>query len=603
MVLFATKCLFLALAVLPTAWGKAFRHNSKPPDGWSPAHKNPNFFRKQQIFTIALTMKNIGQIENKLLELSTPGNPKYGQWMTEGEVNTMFSPSKKAVSDVAAWLKSFGVKNYKVDGAFIDFAADVYDANTLLGADYQYYVKNGTTKLRTLSFSIPDTLAQHIQYIDPSTNFGKSVISEPVVRATGPPLSRRDELLSNWTVDADCRINITPLCLKEMYNIGNYTADAKSGSSIGFSTFLNGSALYRDIFLFEDMFGIPKQNFSTVLVNNATNDQNPWSANYREADLDAETIVGIAHPLPFTEYITGGSPPFVPNINQPTAADNTNEPYLPYLRYLMSQRNKDLPAVISNSYGENEDSVPREYATLACNLMGLAGLRGITMIFSSGDTGIGSSCLAPDYKTAEFNGIFPATCPWLTSVGGTVGVAPESAWDGSSGGFSKYFPRPRYQDSAVNAYMQNLSSEVKTYFGTYTNWAGRGFPDVAAHSVLPYFRVIYAEGKDLSGGTSASAPIWGGIVGLLNDARFRVGKSKLGWLNPLIYKHGSDVLTDITDGSSIGCNGFSAQTGLELPTGSKIIPGARWNATAGWDPVTGFGTPDFGKLKQLVLKI
>lgn len=47
--------------------------------------------------------------------------------------------------------------------------------------------------------------------------------------------------------------------------------------------------------------------------------------------------------------------PFVPNIDQPTLADNENEPYVPYYRYLLDQPVESLPQVISNSYGDEED--------------------------------------------------------------------------------------------------------------------------------------------------------------------------------------------------------------------------------------------------------
>ena len=46
--------------------------------------------------------------------------------------------------------------------------------------------------------------------------------------------------------------------------------------------------------------------------------------------------------------------PFVPNIDEPTAADNENEPYLNYYQYLLSQPNSALPNVITNSYGDDE---------------------------------------------------------------------------------------------------------------------------------------------------------------------------------------------------------------------------------------------------------
>jgi hypothetical protein len=56
---------------------------------------------------------------------------------------------------------------------------------------------------------------------------------------------------------------------------------------------------------------------------------------------------------PYTDI--AGSRPFIPTVGQPTAADNNNEPYVPYYRYLLSRKNQELPQVISNSYGDQED--------------------------------------------------------------------------------------------------------------------------------------------------------------------------------------------------------------------------------------------------------
>jgi tripeptidyl-peptidase I len=233
----------------------------------------------------------------------------------------------------------------------------------------------------------------------------------------------------------------------------------------------------------------------------------------------------------------------------------------------------------------------------------MMGLRGISILHSSGDLGVGAGCLAPDNKTVEFNPIFPATCPYVTAVGGTVDVTPEAAWNGSSGGFSKYFSRPTYQDDAIATYMKTVSAATLSYYAPYTNWSGRGFPDIAAHSLWPNYEVIYDGKRYGSGGTSAAAPLVASVVALLNDARLKAGKTALGFLNPLIYKYGPQVLIDITTGYSVGCNGGNTQSGGSEPTGAGVVPGARWNATVGWDPTTGYGTPDFEKMKTLVLSL
>lgn len=60
---------------------------------------------------------------------------------------------------------------------------------------------------------------------------------------------------------------------------------------------------------------------------------------------------------------------------------------------------------------------------------------------------------------------------------------------------------------------------------------------------------------------------------LVNDALLAAGKKPLGFLNPWLYSGAYKTFTDVTIGSSFGCN-------------SSGFP-----ATEGWDAVTGFGTP------------
>lgn len=81
-------------------------------------------------------------------------------------------------------------------------------------------------------------------------------------------------------------------------------------------------------------------------------------------------------------------------------------------------------------------------------------------------------------------------------------------------------------------------------------------------------------------------------MALLNDARFQAGQPAIGFANPWLYAMGNQTLNDITDGGSLGCTGIDLQNGINI-TGAGIIPYASWNATVGWDPVTGLGTPNF----------
>lgn len=303
-------------------------------------------------------------------------------------------------------------------------------------------------------------------------------------------------------------------------------------------------------------------------------------------------ITSIGYPVPIRAYSTGGRGPLLPDLDQPEQP-GSNEPYLDFLNYMLKQPDHELPHTISTSYGEDEQSVPLAYRKTVCNLFGQLGARGVSVLFSSGDTGPGSACQTNDGKnTTRFLPIFPAACPYLTSVGGTYRVQPERAIAFSSGGFSDTWSRPAYQDKAVKDYLKILGSRWR---GLY-NPNGRGFPDVAAQSYR--FHVIDKQQEALLSGTSASAPAFAGVVALLNANRLQSGKPPLGFLNPWIYSEGYKGLNDIVNGGSTGCTGVDQYSDLPAP----LVPYASWNATKGWDPVTGYGTPDYAKLLKLSSK-
>lgn len=343
------------------------------------------------------------------------------------------------------------------------------------------------------------------------------------------------------------------------------------------------------------MSSFAPESTRNVLANalpGGLNDQNA-SNDATEANLDIQYTAGLVDPAIKTNFFsTAGRGPLIPDLDQPNAEDNQNEPYMEFFTYLLGLADGELPSVLTTSYGESEQSVGAAYANKVCDMIGQLGTRGVSVLFSSGDTGPGSGCQTNDGKnTTRFLPIFPASCPYVTSVGGTYQVQPERAVYFSSGGFSDFWKRPAYQDKAVAGYLKQLGSRWE---GLY-NPEGRGFPDVAAQGLG--FRVVNKGRVIPVGGTSASAPVFASVVALLNNARLAAGKPVLGFLNPWIYERGYQGLNDIVDGGSTGCTGRSQYSGLKAP----LVPYASWNATTAWDPVTGYGTPDFQKLMKLAL--
>ncbi|KAF1928496.1 tripeptidyl-peptidase 1 precursor [Didymella exigua CBS 183.55] len=557
------------------------------PEGW----KATGLADDSQVLKlqIALQQGDAEAFEQHVMDVSTPSNKKYGQhFQSHEEMKKMLLPTEEASSSVAAWLKAAGVENVETDADWVTFKTTVGVANKMLETQFAWYVSEEAKPrkvLRALEYSVPEEVASYINLVQPTTRFA-------AIRAnheTGREISGLQVIEGAASVNAtvNCDVRITPKCLKQLYQI-DYTPEAKSGSKAAFASYLEEYARYNDLALLEKNF-FPEaigQNFTVIQYNGGLNDQNS-SDDSGEANLDAQYMLSMAQPLPVTEFSTGGRGPWVADLDQPKESDSANEPYLAFLQNVLKMSQKDLPQVISTSYGENEQSVPKSYALSVCNLFAQLSSRGVSVIFSSGDSGVGSACQSNDGKnTTMFQPQYPASCPWVTSVGSTR-YLNETATYFSSGGFSNYWPRPSYQDDAIKAYFHTLGDKNKPYFNRH----GRGFPDVAAQGVN---YLVYDQGV-LKGfqGTSCSAPTFGGMVALLNDARLRSKKPSLGFLNPLLYSN-PHALNDVVLGGSTGCDGHARFNGP--PNGSPVIPYASWNATAGWDPVTGLGTPNFPKL-------
>jgi tripeptidyl-peptidase-1 len=371
-----------------------------------------------------------------------------------------------------------------------------------------------------------------------------------------------------------CNSTITPACLEALYKFKHFRASRRNGNEIALAGFLEQYAQHDDLDQFIGTYA-PDQagaNFSTVLINGGLNTQDNDSDQYQkigEANLDVQYGLSLAYPTPSTYFSTAGRPPEVPDY------EVDNEPYLEFLTHLLSL--KKIPQVISISYGDAEWTVPRSYAYTVCDLFAQVAARGVTFLASSGDGGSGSDCSVTDPTKLLYTPAFPASCPWITAVGGTRYVEPERAVSFSGGGFSDIFPRPPWQSNAVNAY---LTAHPDPAFRQYYNISGRAYPDVSAQGV--YYHTILNGTDRLLSGTSASAPTFAAVVALLNSDRISNGLPVFGFLNPWIYSKGVSGLVDITAGKQSGC---------------WQVLGSGFQAVAGWDPVTGLGTPNFKKLR------
>ncbi|KAF9021533.1 tripeptidyl peptidase A [Hymenopellis radicata] len=559
-----------------TSFVHELKESFNAPAGWHPLGlPSPEHNIELQI---GLHQPNFHVLEQHLYEVSDP--------TTYAQVDELVAPHDEALALVNEWLGAYGVDDSSIVRSsardWIRVTLPVKMVEEMLDTTYQVWKHvDGTHLVRTTSYSLPDYLHPHIDVVQPTTLFGRwKNQNSHVIIEEDQTFAKETSLLNtqNTIVDPACNTSITIDCLLQLYNATGFTPSARD-NSIGITGYLEQYANEADLqsFYADQVPKAVNSSFELISVKGGINSQNSSEAGV-EANLDVQFAFGLTHPIPGTFYSTAGRPPIIQAPGDTSA--NTNEPYNDWIEFVLAQ--DDPPKVISTSYGEPEQTVPFSYAQRACRGFAQLGARGISLTFSSGDGGVGDGnpdpatqqCQSLDGKnTTQFLPLFPA----VTAIGGTVNV-PEIAVDFSGGGFSNYFARPSYQDSVVPAYINALPKG--TYAGLF-NTSGRGIPDIAAEGRR--FRVWFQGAVISVGGTSASSPTAAGIIALLNDVRLSKGLPTLGFLNPLIYKARiSAAFNDITIGNNPGC-------GTE-----------GFNATKGWDPVTGFGTPNFGLLKDLI---
>jgi subtilase family serine protease len=231
--------------------------------------------------------------------------------------------------------------------------------------------------------------------------------------------------------------------------------------------------------------------------------------------------------------------------------------------------------------------------------------RGMTVVTASGDIGAAAyqcdlySALTGTAPASPVKGVLLlASDPLVLSAGGTSLTASpatgawisETAWglasgnpgdqggsfQASGGGFSQLFARPAYQA------------------GVSGIGATRGVPDVSADaSDRTGVAVVFSDGAqemiESHGGTSASAPIWAALIALADQ----YAGHRLGLVNPAIYQIARgpryhQAFHDVTTGSN------TVQFPPTTVTGYPAAPG--------WDPVTGWGSPDAQALIPLLAR-
>jgi kumamolisin len=361
--------------------------------------------------------------------------------------------------------------------------------------------------------------------------------------------------------------SLSPAAVDRSYNLTPLSAAGFTGSGESIAVFALSGYRQSDLDTFSDDYRLPR--FTPGVIGGPLAER--ASA---ETTMDLE----IAHAVAPNARL------LVVNARPSTEGDGT------YVKIadLMRQVDREAPgAVWSLSIGWGCDKLVTE-ADLAPvrSALAAAHLNGTVTFDASGDLA-GFECRdGQQWSTPQgpddvgLDSV--AALPEVTSVGGTSlstgadgGWLAERAWFssvltlGSGGGRSNVFSRPAWQLSAlpVSAAPQRLT------------------PDVAAVADNTTGVGIVLDGKPTTGGgTSQAAPLWAGAAAVLNQYLLANGGHRLGDLNPMLYRIAEGSQAPAFHDITVGGNGVAS-------------------ATAGYDMVTGLGSPDFANLARDVLDL
>ncbi|PSK33926.1 Protease KEX1 [Elsinoe australis] len=580
---------------------------------------------------IALRERNIENTARYVEDVSDPKSPNFGKHWSSEKIANVFSAHDDSKEAVLQWLEESGVDRARVALStghnWVRFNGTIKEAEDLFATEYWHYRHqfSGRIRLACDSYSLPQHMRRHIDFAMPTVQLDGI---EPVAN-----VRQARDLLARFPGGAKlgsqpCGSLITIDCLRELYKFGPGNTSAV-GNEIGIGEWAD--YLYEpDLPIFYKNFSSPEipadtvPEFISIDGGLRANLTTVAQGSGVESALDFQSIYSIVYPQKVRLYqvgdgvnvdsvgtfniwldaldgsyctYQGGDQPYV-DPAYPDPNDNLSGYQGP-----LQCGGAPLSNVLSVSYGQIEGALPEFYQRRQCTEWAKLALQGVSVIYASGDSGVANrfnagypnSCLNgdPDQLYVDVNGTryspsFPVNCPYITAVGATTlngadvasGERAVSSF-GSGGGFSNIFEAPAYQADVVAAFQSQYGPDYGPNVYNNTGKA-RGFPDVSAIglNVATVF-----NGSTLGvGGTSASAPIFAGIVTLLNEARLAIGKGPVGFLNPTLYAN-PDAFNDITIGSNPGCG-----------TGG-------FNATPGWDPVTGLGTPNVEKLRDVFLAL
>ena len=544
---------------------------------------------------------------NKLLaDQQDPTSKRYHQWLTPEQFGAQFGLSRNDVNAITNWLQSQGFTILQTARSrnWIAFSGTAAQVEATFHTEIHRYSVGGEKHYANATdISLPKALVGVVTSVRGLHDF----LWKPfyVRRHSGDRLLNPD--YSNGGVN-----NLAPDDIATIYDIAPLLTAGYDGTGMTLVIVGQTDIATADITNFRTGFNLPAINLTQVLASGCTDPGT--TGDEVEADLDLEWSSAVAR-------------------NAAIVFDKCDTNDGGVFTALQDAISNNRGPVVSMSYGGCEPLNGQIAATQVQSMVQQANAQGITFMASSGDSGdaacdvSGNPAKAPP-ATGGLEVNLPASVPETTAVGGSefnegsgtywgsngtnfgsaLGYIPEKGWNDSSsfgglastgGGASIYFAKPSWQtgvgvpsDNARDVPDVAITASAD-HDGYILCSSGTGFNNCAAPGGIP---AAVAAGS-IVGGTSASSPVFAGIVTLLNQYLVQNGGTAgQGNINPKLYPLVTSTPTafhDITVGDNI--QSCKAGTPAGYPSGQQCPKSgtfALYSAGTGYDQVTGLGSVD-----------
>lgn len=532
---------------------------------------------------VALEPRDPAALASFAEEVSTPGSPAYGEHLTVDQFAARFAPTLPQLATVRAALVAQGLEvgAPSANHLSLPVSATAAEAEAAFGTAIDR-VETAAGRVAFANRSAPHLAAAAAPYVqsilgldDVSLSHRHDATPSDAASAGGGPstapaarpsvVTGGPQPCAEAITEREAEGGYTADQIASAYNLSGFYAQGNFGAGQTVALLEMEPTLKEDLDIYQACFGTHTE-VDFVPVEGG-------SGKYKKGDdgesaLDIEQIIGLAPGAKIVVY-EGPNPSEVGILSAYVSADSAK--------------------IMSSSWGicEKESELAEEEAVNT--LLQEAAVQGQSFFVAAGDNG-SSDCYEPPGDTDKSLEVdYPGSDPFATAVGGTEIADPttpptEYIWSGEGaggGGISKRFPMPTYQKDQPLTVIGPYSESAKCGL---TSGYCRQVPDVAADAAPGSGYIVHTEEDwNLTGGTSAAAPLWAAFAAL-TQANPACGGKSIGFANPTLYAIAAAAYAGNFHDVISGRPGGPTTTSLF----GNTFP---YPAGPGYDLATGLGTP------------